>query len=115
MSVNTNNTYGKITISDRAIARVAEQAALECYGIVGLVNKRFADSFSGLFKKRGTSGVRVSTEGDRIYIDLFVSVKFGVSIAAVADSLKQAVNYKVEKFTGMLVERVNVNIVGVKL
>ncbi|MBR3864468.1 MAG: Asp23/Gls24 family envelope stress response protein, partial [Clostridia bacterium] len=37
------------------------------------------------------------------------------SISAVADSLKQAVNYKVEKFTGMLVDTVNVNIVGVKL
>ena len=39
MSVNTNNIYGKISISDEAIARVAEHAALECYGIVELVNK----------------------------------------------------------------------------
>ena len=115
MSVNTNNIYGKISISDEAIARVAEHAALECYGIVELVNKRFTDSLSGLFKKGGTHGVKVSTEGDRIYIDLYVTIKFGVSISAVADSLKQAVNYKVEKFTGMLVDTVNVNIVGVKL
>ena len=60
-------------------------------------------------------GVKVATDGDRIHIDLYVIVKFGVSIAAVADSLKQAVNYKVEKFTGMLVDTVNVNILGVKL
>lgn len=115
MSVSTNNIYGKISISDGAIERIAEQAALECYGIVGLVNKRFTDSLSGLFKKSRTNGVKVTTEGDRIYIDLFVNVKFGVSISAVANSLKKAVNYKVEKFTGMLVEIVNVNIVGVKL
>lgn len=115
MSVNTNNIYGKISISDEAIARIAEHAALECYGIVELVNKRFTDSLSGLFKKGGTHGVKVTTEGDRIYIDLYVTIKFGVSISAVADSLKQAVNYKVEKFTGMLVDTVNVNIVGVKL
>lgn len=115
MSVNTNNIYGKISISNEAIARVAEHAALECYGIVELVNKRFTDSLSGLFKKGGTHGVKVSTEGDRIYIDLYVTIKFGVSISAVAESLKQAVNYKVEKFTGMLVDNVNVNIVGVKL
>ena len=115
MSVNTNNIYGKISISDDAIARIAEHAALECYGIVELVNKRFTDSLSGLFKKGGTHGVKVTTDGDRIYIDLYVTIKFGVSISAVADSLKQAVNYKVEKFTGMLVDTVNVNIVGVKL
>ncbi len=115
MSVNTNNIYGKISISDEAIARVAEHAALECYGIVELVNKRFTDSLSGLFKKGGARGVKVSTEGDRIHIDLYVTIKFGVSISAVAESLKQAVNYKVEKFTGMLVDTVNVNIIGVKL
>ena len=80
-----------------------------------MVNKRFTDSLSGVFKKGGVPGVRVTADGDRIYIDLFVIVKFGVSIAAVADSLKQTVNYKVEKFTGMLVDAVNVNVVGVKL
>lgn len=115
MSVNTNNIYGKISISDEAIARVAEHAALDCYGIVELVNKRFTDNFSGLFKKGGTRGVKVTTDGDRIHIDLYVMVKFGVSISAVAESLKQAVNYNVEKFTGMLVDTVNVNVVGVKL
>lgn len=115
MSVNTNNIYGKISISDEAIARVAEHAALDCYGIVELVNKRFTDNLSGLFKKGGTRGVKVTTEGDRIHIDLYVVVKFGVSISAVSNSLKQAVNYNVEKFTGMLVDTVNVNVVGVKL
>ena len=42
-------------------------------------------------------------------------IKFGVSISAVADSLKKAVKYKVEQFTGMIVDTVNVNIIGVKL
>ena len=115
MSVNTNNIYGKISISDEAIARVAEHASLECYGIVELVNRRFTDSLSGLFKKGGRRGVKVSTEGDRIHIYLYVTINFGVSISDVAEILKQAVNYKVEKFTGMLVDTVNVNIVGVKL
>ena len=115
MSVNTNNIYGKISISDEAIARVAEHAALECYGIVELVNQRFTTGLFGLFKKGGSRGVNVITDGDRIHIDLYVTIKFGVSISAVSDSLKQAVNYKVEKFTGMLVDTVNVNIMGVKL
>ena len=40
---------------------------------------------------------------------------YGVSINAVAESLKESVKYKVEKFTGMIVDTVNVNIIGVKL
>jgi uncharacterized alkaline shock family protein YloU len=34
MSVSTNNAYGKISISDLAIAKVASHTAMESYGIV---------------------------------------------------------------------------------
>ena len=57
----------------------------------------------------------VTTNGDRIYIDVYVIIKFGVSINAVAESLKESVKYRVEKFTGMIVDTVNVNVIGVKL
>jgi uncharacterized alkaline shock family protein YloU len=42
-------------------------------------------------------------------------MKYGVSISAVAESLKEAIKYKVEGFTGMIVDTVNVNVIGVKL
>lgn len=116
MSVKTSNAYGNISISDMAIAKVASQAALECYGIVGTVSRRFTDSLFELFDKESQGrGVKVTTNGDRIYIDVFVIVKFGVSINAVAESLKEGVKYRVEKFTGMIVDTINVNIIGVKL
>ena len=117
MSVNTSNVYGKISISDQVLAKVAEYAALECYGIVELVSRRFADSITELFKKKsaGGKGIKVVTGGDRIYIDVYVIVKYGVSINAVAESLKEGIKYKVEYFTGMIVDTVNVNVVGLKL
>ena len=116
MSVNTSNVYGKISISDAAIAKVAKSAALECYGIVETVSRRFTDSLSELLKKQPSGrGIKVVTSGDRIFIDVYVIIKYGVSINAVAESLKEGVKYKVEKFTGMIVDTVNVNIIGVKL
>ena len=102
MAVTTSNIYGKISISDETIAKVAAHASLECYGIVEMVSRKL-------------SGVQVTTSGDRIFIDVFVIIEFGVSISAVAESLKNAVKYKVEQFTGMIVDTVNVNIMGVKL
>ena len=42
-------------------------------------------------------------------------MKYGVSINAVDESLKEEIKYKVEKFTGMIVDTVNVNVIGVKL
>ncbi len=116
MSVNTSNVYGKISISDSAIAKVAKNAALECYGIVDTVSRRLSDSLSELLKKQTDGkGVKVVTSGDRIYITVNVIIKYGVSINAVAESLKEGVKYKVEKFTGMIVDTVDVNIIGVKL
>ena len=116
MSVNTSNAYGKISISDLAIAKVASHTAMEGYGIVEMVSRRFTDSLSELLKKdSGGRGVKVTTSGNRIYIDLYVVIKYGVSIHAVAESLKESVKYRVEKFTGMIVDTVNVNVIGVKL
>ena len=116
MSVNTSNAYGKISISDLAIAKVASQTALECYVIVEMVARRFTDALAELLKKDGGGkGIKVTTSGNRIFVDVYVVVKYGVSINAVAESLKEAVKYKVERFTGMIVSTVNVNVIGVKL
>lgn len=116
MSVSTSNAYGKISISDLAIAKVASQAAMESYGIVDTVARRFTETLAELLgKDSGGKGVRVTTQGNRIFIDVYVLIKYGVSIEAVAESLKEAIKYKVEKFTGMIVDTVNVNVMGLKL
>ncbi len=115
MSVNTNNIYGKISISDKSIAKVALKATLDCYGIVETVAGKLTDSISEFLKFDTAKGIKVTTVDDRIYIDIYAMIKFGVSISAVAESLKQSVKYAVENFTGMIVDTVNVNIVGVKL
>ena len=117
MSVSTSNAYGKISISDLAIATVAQQAAMESYGIVDTVARRFTDTLAELFKRDGRDGkgVKVLTSGNRIFIDVYVLIKYGVSIEAVAESLKEAIKYKVENFTGMIVDTVNVNVMGLKL
>ena len=112
MSVNTNNAYGKISISDLAIAKVASHTAMESYGIVEMVSRRFTDS---LKKDSAGRGIKVTTSGNRIYVDVYVIMKYGVSINAVAESLKEAIKYKVEVFTGMIVDTVNVNVLGIKL
>ena len=114
MSVSTSNVFGKISISDQAIAKVAKNAALECYGIVDTVSRRLGDSISELLKKSDGRGIKVATSGDRIFIDVDVIIKYGVSINAVAESLKEGVKYKVERFTGMIVDTVNVSIMGVQ-
>ena len=42
-------------------------------------------------------------------------LKYGVSIGTVTDNLKSTVKYGVEQFTGMIVDSVNINVVGVRV
>lgn len=113
MAVNTINAYGKITISNEAIALVASHIARDCYGIVDLVSQKASDFWSN--KKSKVKGVNIITVNNRIYIDLFVIIKYGVSISTVTENLKSAIKYGVEKFTGMIADSVNINVVGVRV
>ena len=71
MTVDTNNYYGNISISDNAIRTVAGFVALDCYGVVDLVAKNFHDSARELFKKeRYSRGITVSHIDNRIFIDI---------------------------------------------
>ncbi|MCL2861156.1 MAG: Asp23/Gls24 family envelope stress response protein [Firmicutes bacterium] len=117
MAVSTANAYGKITINCDAIAQVAGLLAIDCYGIVDLVSRKKdgLNLLNLMNKKRISRGVKVRTDGDKVSIDLFVIVKYGVSIDAVAQSLKKGIRYGVEKFTGMSVQTVNVFVAGVKV
>ena len=47
--------------------------------------------------------------------DTNVATVNGVNINAVADSLKKSVKYGLEQFTGMIIDSVNVNVVGVRV
>lgn len=116
MSVKTSNAYGNITISNDAIAIVTGYIARDCYGVVDLVSQKLTDSLSSIFKKQTASkGIKILTVNNRIYVDLYVILKYGVSIGAVADSLKKSVKYGLEQFTGMIIDSVNVNVVGVRV
>ena len=114
MSLITNNAYGKISTSALAISKVASRTAMESYGIVEMAGKKSGGV--DIFKRsKGGKGIKVTFSANRIIVDAYVVIKYGVSIAAIAESLKEAIKYRVETFTGMIVDMVNVNVVGVKL
>ena len=60
-------------------------------------------------------GINVTINDNAIEIDFHVSVSYGVSISTVADNLIESVKYKVEEFTGMPVEKINIFVEGVRV
>jgi uncharacterized alkaline shock family protein YloU len=59
-------------------------------------------------------GVHVRAEGDRLIVDIHISVVYGMNIAAIAKSIVNKVRYTVEEATGLTVKKVNVFVDGMK-
>ena len=68
------------------------------------------------YSKLKKNKYRVLLDDDSKY-DFYddIILKYGVSINAVAESVRRSVKYNVEQFTGMIVDAVNINVVGVKV
>ncbi len=116
MAGKITNKYGNITIDDTVIASLAGLAAMECYGLVGMATSSATEGLVELLRREHlTKGVKVSSEEDRVVIDLYIMVQFGISISVVSSNIIERVKYSVEETTGLTVERVNVNVQGVRV
>ena len=116
MSLTTFNKYGKISISEDVVATITGKTVSECYGVVDLVSRRFSDNFSRLISQNPyAKGVKVVTDNNYIFVDIYVVLKVGVKIEAVKQSISEAVKYNLEKLTGMRVKHITVNVVGIRV
>ena len=117
MTAQLKNEYGSIFISNDVITNIIGISAIECYGLVGMASKSATDGIVKLLKKDNLSqGVKiVIDENNNVSIDLFVIVQFGTKISVVAENIIEKVKYSVEKFTGLSVQKVNVNIEEVRV
>ena len=57
----------------------------------------------------------MSIHNNKLTINFHVIVAYGVSILAVTDNLISNVKYKVEEFTGIEVEKINIFVEGVRV
>lgn len=117
MKGHMNTKNGSIIIENEVIARYAGLSAVECFGIVGMAAVSVKDGLVKLLRGDNiTKGVNVMVdEENRLTIDFHIIVAYGVSISAVTENLMSTVQYKVEEFTGMTVDKINIFVEGVRV
>ncbi len=116
MKGRISNKLGEIQINPEVIATYAGMTAVECFGIVGMAAISMRDGLVRVLKKESlTHGINVEIDENRITLDFHVIVAYGISISAVADNLIENVKYKVEEFTGMNVDKINIYVEGVRV
>ena len=107
---------GNVVIDEEVIATYAGINAVECFGIVGMASVNMKDGLVKLLKRDNVcKGVQVEIVDNKIRIDFHIIVVYGVSIATVTQNLIENVKYRVETFTNMAVEKINVYVEGVRI
>ena len=104
-SIDTH--MGSISINNEVIAQYAGSVAVECFGIVGMTVANVRDGLARILKPVGAN--------HKLTLDFHVIVAYGVSIIAVSDNLLGNVKYKVEEFTGLEIEKINIYVEGVRV
>ncbi len=108
---------GVIDISRDVIATLAGLATTECFGIVGVISQRvLADGISELLGRESLSkGVDVVYRDDRLVIRVNVVIGYGNRITTIAENVITNVKYIVEQYTGLIVDKVEVHVQGVRI
>ena len=108
--------FGDITVEREVIETIAGLAAIDCYGLVGMVAQ---DIQSGLWSILGIDsirkGVSVRSSEQGLDVDVHVIVGYGIKVREVAQYVMQKVSYVLENNAGITIAQVNVNVNGVKV
>ena len=110
MKGSMSTDLGIITIDPEVIAKYAGSVAVECFGIVGMAAVSMKDGLVKLLKKESlTKGIQVGiSDENKITLNFHVVVAYGVSISAVTDNLISNLKYKVDEFTSMCNDKINI-------
>lgn len=110
------NKQGRIEISPQAIATIAGDAVLHCYGVVGMASKNLMGGIADLLQPdRWGRGVEVRVHEGQIVVDLYVVVQYGTRISEVAHGVMNGVKYALEQALGIPVAEVNVHVQGLRM
>ena len=112
MNGRIDSGLGQIIIDTDVIATYAGSVAVECFGIVGMAAVSMKDGLVKLLGKNSLKhGISVRI---KIRLNFHVIVAYGVNISTIADNLVSNVKYKVEAFTGMEIDKIDIYVEGVR-
>ena len=118
MARSIKTDIGIIEVHDAVLANLAGIATTECYGVAGMAARNIQDGISAILRHDSlTRGVTVvsSDDGESLVITVNIVIGYGVNIGEVARNIRERVRYTLSHCSGFPVEKVNVNVRGVKV
>lgn len=110
------NKLGKIEIAKEVIAVIAGNAAMDCYGLVGMASRKMSDGITELLGRENLGkGVEVELTEDEFFVNLYIIVQYGTKINEVANNVIDRVDFTLKNILGFSPDKINVIVHGVRV
>jgi len=110
----SQQSLGRVEIAPEVIEVIAGIAASEVEGVTSMRGNFASGVVERLGKKNHGKGVKVELNEASIKVDVYCSMKFGVSIPVVAQKVQDNVRQALQTMTAINLDEVNIHIVGVQ-
>ncbi len=84
---------GNLHVANDVLADIVGNAAMECYGVVGMTAPNAADGIAKILPaSRLRRGVVVNTTDEGVRVELYVVIEYGTNISTVSQNLVDQVS-----------------------
>ena len=108
-----NNKATALSVNTEVLEKMAEIAAKEIDGVVG-ISKKSIDLKGAVKSKNAFKGVKVESINGALKLNIFITVRKDAHIPAVAERVQENVKDKIQTMTGTAVTKVDVTIADIK-
>ena len=107
---------GKLHVANDVLADMVGHAALECYGVVGMVSADPAEGIAKLLpESRLRKGIVVESTENGVHVDLYVVIEYGTNINAVSQNLIDRVSFVLREYARVPLAGVDVHVKDIKV
>ncbi len=107
---------GNLHVSNDVLADIVGNAALECYGVVGMTAASAADGIAKILPaSRLRRGVVVTNVEEGIHVDLYVVIEYGTTITTVSQNLIDQVSFALGEYARVPVAGIEVHVQDVRV
>jgi len=115
LDVSEDEKLGKVEIAPEVIEVITGIAASEVAGVLSMRGS-FASGITERFgKKSHSKGVKVELTEAGIVTDLYLILKFGVSIPKVCQEIQSNIKQTLKSMTSLEISEVNIHVVGIQM
>lgn len=107
---------GKLHVANDVLADMVGHAAMECYGVVGMVAPNAADGIAKILPpSRLRRGITIDNTDEGICVNLYIVVEHGTNIGAVSQNLIDAARFVLENQARVPVASIDVHVQDMKV